>query len=192
MTGAGRSNQMRAKYLAHPIVQRPFFISENNWEIFHCHVYEDMPVADIAAARSTSLARIRQALADVDRQLSLPRRPGTEWTQLTASSPVEDLPVSVRARNRLRELNCASVEDVLRLDLNNSRIGRTTRVEILTALEQSGFHHAGPSEQDRSKDLRRLSEKLKQLRNRIDQHLSAWKHEVDRIEARLRRISERE
>ena len=139
MGAASSLSDLRTTYRERVPNEKPFFIDEHSWEIFSSYVYDGITLQEIAARYGLSIRRLRLVLVEVDRQLSLPRNSGREWKQVTANSPVEDLGLSVRARNQLHDLGCNTVEDVLRLDLSNCHMGRRSRHEVLESLKRWGF-----------------------------------------------------
>ena len=104
--------------------------------MFTAYVYEERTIPELAYSSGLSLSRVRQMLHGVDAQFAVPRKTGLEWTALTPHSPIEDLEISVRARNALHHVGCNSVQDVLRLDMSGPlrRVGNATRAEVLAAL----------------------------------------------------------
>jgi hypothetical protein len=170
---------------------RPFFIDEASWAIFSAFVIDGRSPHEIAADRSLSVRRVRNVLADVDHRMSLPRGSKREWTELTAASPIEDLALSVRACNRLRDLGCRIVEDVLRLDLGHAQLGRRSRKEVTQALRRWNFQ-VKPENEAANDDLERVSSQLRSLREKIDQSTRLWRHRVAGLEARLERLRKAE
>jgi hypothetical protein len=181
--------ELQSRHAQRDFSERPFFISERNWAIFAGYLSNQAAIPDLARLHRFSVRRVRQILRDVDHQLGLPRNSGREWRQVTANSPVDDLAISVRALNQLRDLGCATVEDVLRLDFGQKIMGHASRVEVLEALGRCGFAAATAALPQSNGDLLRVSEQLRDLRDRIDENLRSWRQRVDGIEARLRRLS---
>jgi hypothetical protein len=180
---------VRAKYLAVPIPERPFFIDERSWDMFTAHVWHGKSFQEIAIAMSISEYRARQIIKRVADDLALPRQ--NSWSKLTGASPLEDLALSIRTRNALLELGCRTVSDVLNLDLSGPvpRLGAACRRELALALAHFGLAHRHLSE-PAGKDLVHVSRTLHQLKARIATTLRSWEHEMDGIESRLRRILE--
>src|ERR1700736_2477338 len=130
--------RLREKYNGAPL-KRPFFIDEQSWAIFTAYVYDGRSLREIRAQAHGSLSRLRQVLHDVDEQLERAR----QTDGITPQSPIEELALSIRARNALHRLNCRSIRDVLQLDLSGTvpRVGGKTRMEVLSALQGAGFRH---------------------------------------------------
>lgn len=170
---------------------RPFFINARSWEAFDRYVWGGLSLSEIAAGMDTSLRNIRQMIADVDQRLSLPRSGGREWSELTRDSPVEDLQLSVRARNRLRDLGCATVDDVVRLNMDSARIGKGSREEVEQVLKRHGLLNGSASSAHRVGEVERLTAQVQDLRERIDEHVRTWRARIDGLEARLKRIAQR-
>jgi DNA-directed RNA polymerase alpha subunit len=59
----------------------------------------------------------------------------------SVNRPLEELQLSVRARNALHRLGCETVQDVCLLDFNVSmrQLGAKTRLEVLDRLARAGF-----------------------------------------------------
>lgn len=105
-------------------------------------------------------------------------------------SPVEDLGLSVRARNALRGIGCDTLEDVLGLDLSSSvrGLGRKTKDELLTALAQTGFRHPA-DEHEPSSEVRLLERSLERMQGRVEAALRAVAKEIRLIRQRLRKVA---
>ena len=72
---------------------------------------------------------------------------------LPVESPLEELGLSVRARNALKSVGCNTIADVLKLDLERPvrGLGRLAREELLAKLESAGIPH--PSAARPSQDI---------------------------------------
>jgi hypothetical protein len=101
-------------------------------------------------------------------------------------SAVEDLGLSVRARNTLRGIGCDTVEDVLELDLGGTirGLGRKTREELLNALDRAGFPH--PAAQEHPETLV-LERSLDRMEGRVEAALGAVAKEIRLLKQRLRK-----
>lgn len=189
MAGRNRITEVRSKYVAAAVPERPFFIDERSWWMFTAHVWEGKTFQEIGAEANASQHRVRQIVKRVANDLDLPRENG--WFKLTDSSPLEDLSLSIRARNALLELGCRTVGDVLRLDLSSPvpRLGPASRRELAFALAHFGLAHPHLSD-PAEKDLVHVSRTLHQLKARITNTLRSWEQEMDGIESRLRKLLE--
>lgn len=103
---------------------------------------------------------------------------------------MEDLAISMRARNALRAIGCDTVEDVLRLDLSAPvrGLGRKTRDELFRALDRAGFPHPA-REGDPRPEVQILERSLERIEGRVDAALSAVAREIRLMRRRLRRRS---
>ncbi len=182
--------RLRDKYSSARPLERPFFIGERSWAMFTAYVYEDRTIQELADSSGLSLSRVRQMLRGVDAQFAVPRKTGLEWTSLTLQSPVEDLDVSVRARNALHHIGCNSVQDVLRLDMSGPlrRLGNATRAEVLAALQNAGFRH--PSLASPAPEIATVTRSLERMHARIDGALKTVAKEVSLLQDRLRKWQE--
>ena len=178
--------RLRQKHKGTPLRERPFFVDERSWAVFTAYVYEELTLPQIQQKRRISLRRMRQILRDVDAQLELPRRGGPEWNDVTPQSPIEDLALSIRARNALHNLGCRSVYDVLRLDLSGSlpRVGGKTRVEVVAALQRAGFRHPA-LDRGAVPGITSVSRRLERMQERINLALRSVAKEVGVIQRQL-------
>ena len=107
-----------------------------------------------------------------------------------ADSPLEALGLSVRTSNALKSVGCATIEDVLRLDIQAPirGLGRKAKEELLTKLDDAGMTHplAGqPSE------IRKLERSLARIEERVDAALGLIAKEIRSARQRLRRLKTR-
>jgi hypothetical protein len=103
-------------------------------------------------------------------------------------SAVEDLGLSVRTRNALRAIGCATVENVLALDLGSSvrGLGRKTKDEVLSALQRRGFRHPA-LEIHPASDIQVLERSLDRMEVRVEAALGAVSKEIRLLKQRLRK-----
>lgn len=106
-------------------------------------------------------------------------------------SPLETLGLSVRTRNALKGVGCATVGDVLRLDLDRPvrGLGKLAREELLVKLEQAGLPH--PSENRPANEITRLDRSLERIEQRLNSALGAISKEVRAARHKLRRLRAR-
>jgi hypothetical protein len=109
---------------------------------------------------------------------------------LAADSPLEALGLSVRTRNALKSVGCATIDDVLRLDIRAPirGLGRKAREELCTKLDDAGLAHplAGqPSE------IRMLERSLARIEERVDSALGSVAKEIRSARERLRKLKAR-
>ena len=177
---------LRAKYKGRPLRQRPFFIDEPSWAIFRDYISGDGSLHATRGEGAISPSRLRQILYQVDAQMDLPRGSELEWNSITPQSPIEDLALSVRARNALHNLGCRNVGDVLQLNLSGSvpRVGGKTKIEVLVGLQAAGFRHPafdrGPVE-----GVTSLARSLDRMQERINFALRSVAKEVGVVQRQL-------
>jgi len=101
---------------------------------------------------------------------------------------IEELGLSVRARNALHASGCQTVGDTLRLDLNRNvrGLGRKTRDEIFSALERAGFRHPALEGEPLS-EIRSLERSLARFQGRVNSALGAVAKEIHLLKERLRK-----
>lgn len=102
--------------------------------------------------------------------------------------PVEDLGLTVRTRNALRSLGCATVGDVIRLDLSRPvrGLGPKTKDELLTKLDRAGFHHP-MLDREPATDVRLLERSLERIEGRLNAALASVAREIGLVKQRLRK-----
>ena len=178
--------RLRDKYQGTPLRPRPFFIDERIWSIFKDYVSGERSVRDMRENGGVAPSQLRQILYQVDAQLDLPRGSELEWNAITPQSPIEDLALSIRARNALHHLGCRKVDEVLRLNLSGSvpRVGGKTKMEVLLALQAAGFRHPafdrGPPE-----GVTSLARSLDRMQERINVALRSVAKEVSVAQRQL-------
>ena len=109
---------------------------------------------------------------------------------LPADAPLEALGLSVRTSNALKGVGCATIDDVLRLDIQAPirGLGRKAKQELLTRLDDAGLAHplAGqPSE------IRMLERSLARIEERVDSALGLVAKEIRSARQRLRKLKAR-
>ncbi len=105
---------------------------------------------------------------------------------ITPQSAIEELALSIRARNALHRLGCRTVSDVLQVDLSAPvpRLGSKSRLEVLGALRNAGFRH--PALDQRSvAAIAGLSRRLDRMQERIDAALRSVAKEVSGVQREL-------
>lgn len=184
MASQASLKQLRAKYEQTPLADKPSSITDRGWTIFKAYIYDQRPISQIAEESGLSISRVRQILRSIDRNCSADR---SHIAAVTLASPIEQLPLSVRARNSLHKAGCTSIKDVLDLNLAGSirRMGPSTRFEILAALQHSGFRH--PAIDLPPSDIMSLSQSLDRIQARIEDAFRAVSKEVRAIQDRLRK-----
>src|SRR4051794_31228344 len=112
-----RLTTLQTKYQGRVIEERPYFVDEKNWAMFVAHVRDGRTLSDIAAESGLPSFRVAQALSRVDRIIDLPRENGGAATGITLDSPIQDLGLSLRAENALRESGFDTVRSVVERDI---------------------------------------------------------------------------
>jgi len=105
-------------------------------------------------------------------------------------SPIEDLPLSLRARNALHSLGCTTLRDTLATDLSAARgVGNKTLAEVRTALRSAGFPHPALDE-PLDTEIRSLNRSLDRIQSRITKALQAVAKEIAVVQKRIRKRME--
>ena len=189
---ARRVTALQIKYRDWVDEKRPFFVDEESWAMFIAHVRDGRSLTAIAAESRLPVFRVSQALARVDRGMDLPRGEGDAANGITLDSPIEDLRLSLRAENALRESGCDTVRSVLERDIRRiaRRVGPVTRLEIISALEEHGFSVHAPPENAGQETVTEVVHSLQRLRHHLRTTFEEWSDEVTNLEKRLRKLSE--
>jgi hypothetical protein len=177
------------RYVGLDLDRRPYFINERGWRVFSAYFFENQSIYEIATENGLSINWTRRILHDVDAQLLLPRKSAREWIELTIDSPVQDLGVSMRTLNQLRDLGCATVADVLSASLTGSAIGAGARSELFECLRGHGLRHSADESTPPNADLKRLEKQLHDLSRQMDESMAAWNVRLRNMEARLHKLS---
>jgi hypothetical protein len=177
---------MLRKYSGELPPSKPSSIGDRSWAIYTAYLYKDLPLDEISSRYRLSPGRVRRIVAEVEAQVA---RPGAGETKFIAlESPLEDLGLSVRARNVLRGIGCETVGDAMQLDLSRTArgLGLKTRQELLGLLERAGFHHAALDQQPAS-EIRTLERSLERMQNRVEAALGSVAREIRLLKQRLRK-----
>lgn len=173
--------RVREKYRGTPL-KRPAFLDEQSWTIFTAYVYEERSLRQMRDWARMPLSRLRQILHEVDEQLEL-----SQSNQGAApESAIEELGLSIRARNTLQRAGCRTVGDVLKLDLSKPvlRIGGKTRIEVLLALQVAGFRHPALALRTVS-GVTHMNRSLERMQERINEALRSVAKEVSVVQRQL-------
>jgi hypothetical protein len=185
---AGRKTPLQGKYQGSLTEARPHFIDEMGWELFKAHVQEGRSFVQLALDHDLSVFKVREIVWCVDRdmQLARPNEPGSN--EVVEGSPLEDLNLSTRARNALREMGFDTVRSLLERDftLVCRRLGRIGKEEILSALAAHGFHRLPSGSPDPDANIEQVRRRVAMLRAHIERSHQKWLRRVERIENRLR------
>jgi hypothetical protein len=113
-------------------------------------------------------------------------------TDTKAGSPIEALGLSVRARNKLHQLGCHSIGSLVgeQFARMRGRLGPATRDEIAACLARNGFTPPGDLVASRGTGIAELVRALGRMRERIEVDHRRWRAKLDRLEQRIRRLSE--
>jgi lambda repressor-like predicted transcriptional regulator len=182
--------RLRGKYAGKQPAARPAAVDAQRWTVFTGYCYEGLSLSGIAARAGLSPSRVSRVLYEVDAQLDATNRTLPEAKPVVLESPIEDLPLSSRARNAIHRLGCVTVKDVLQLDLSAVRgIGRKTRVEVCAALRNSGLPQPELDERLDS-EMRGLDSSLERMHGRIAAALEVVAKEIALVQRRLRKRME--
>jgi hypothetical protein len=182
--------RLRAKYAGKQPVARSSAIDPQKWAVFTGYCYEGLRLSGVASRAGLSPSRVSRVLYEVDAQLDAANRTPPETKPVALESPIEDLPLSSRARNAIHRLGCGTVKDVLQLDLSAVRgIGRKTRNEVCAALRSSGLPQPELDERLDS-EMRGLDTSLERMHGRIAAALEVVAKEIALVQRRLRKRME--
>jgi hypothetical protein len=182
--------RLRAKYAGKQPAARPSSIDPPTWTVFTGYCYEGLSLNGVASRAGLAPSRVSRVLYQVEAQLDAANRTLPETRPVVLESPIEDLPLSSRARNAIHRLGCGTVNDVLQLDLSAVRgIGRKTRVEVCAALRDSGLPQPELDERLDS-EMRGLDNSLERLQSRIAAALEVVAKEIALVQRRLRKRME--
>jgi hypothetical protein len=117
--------------------------------------------------------------------------PQEPLSPLADEIPLEELGLSVRARNALKSVGCSTVGDILRLDFDQPvrGLGKLARQELLVKLDQAGFPH--PADGQGGSEITRLERSLERIEQRIDSVLGGLSREIRAARHRLRKLRAR-
>ena len=182
--------RLRTKYAGKQPAARPASIDAQRWAVFTGYFYEGLSLGGIGVRAGLSSSRVSRMLYAVDARLDAARRVEPGIKPAVLESPIEDLPLSSRARNAIHRLGCGTVKDVLELDLSAVRgIGRKTRGEVCAALRSSGLPQPELDERLDS-EMRGLDSSLERMHGRIAAALVAVAKEIALVQKRLRKRME--
>jgi hypothetical protein len=168
-------------------IPKPASIDDDKWAIFSAYFQDGLSVKGIGAVAGLSPAQVSHLLYGVDARLDAERRAGPDGKQVALESPIEDLALSLRARNALHSLGCERVRDALSMDLSVGRgMGHKTLEEVRAALRSSGFPHPELDE-PLDTEIRSLNRSLERLQGRVTSALEAVTKEISQVQKRLRK-----
>lgn len=179
-----RIKSLRAKFPVAP-QQRPAAVAESDWGIFTACIHEKRPLMVVSRNLGVPPATLRDSLARVESLME----PPTAHAAVTPDRPLEDLRLSVRARNALHRLGCRTVEDVFKLDFSASlrQLGSKTRLEILQQLEECGFRPAAPDKPSQT-EMTRIAISLDRVQSRVSTAFESVIREIRALQDRLDKL----
>ena len=179
---------LRVRYAGKHPVPRPASIDDQSWTLFTAYVYEGRSLKEVGADTGMVLADIGRVLHSVDAEIMAELGGVPRGKPVVLESPIEDLVSSSRARNALRSLGCATVQDVLQLDLSGPvrRVGRKTRSEVLAALRSAGLRHPA-LDRRRESEFKTLDRSLDRMQTKISTALEAVAKEIAAVQKKLRK-----
>ena len=188
---ATRATALRSKYLKGIDERRPPLIDDQSWQIFLAHIRDGKSLREVSRETGIPVARLGVLVTQVDRALESANAGGGSDGKITLDSPFESLDLSMRARNSLRELGCASIRSVLEKDFTRTirRFGPVTRQEIAAALERNGFSPPDTLRNSQQTRIEELMQALTELKRRLEVHHQRWRDRLERLEERIRRLS---
>lgn len=187
---ARRIAALRTKYQNTKLDElRTSSLDEIRWRVFLAYVRDAHSLRHISMETGLPVFKLSLIISEVDRALSAARDP-ERTRRLDLDAPIEDLMLSMRARNTLRELGCDTVRSVIERDFSKAvrRFGPVTRQEVVSALAESGF--TPPlSLTSRQLTVSELGWHVSKLRQKIELSYRCWLDEVERLEDRIGKLS---
>lgn len=184
---AGRKSPLQGRYPDKLIGARPYFIDQMGWELFRAHVQQGRTFVQIARDHDLTPFKVREIVWRVNRQLQLERPNEPRSQAVVEDSPLEDLNLSTRSRNALREMGFDTVRSLVEREftLVGRRLGRIGKEEILTALAAYGFRRPPGAAPVPGLDTNRVKQHVAMLRAHIERTHQRWLRCLERIENRL-------
>ncbi len=173
--------RLRAKF-SEKVSERPASVSDVDWAVFNACVQEKRALSEVSKTLGLTKTRLRGTLARVEAQMD---------GDAALTRPLEDLQLSVRARNALHRLGCQTVEDVFRVDFSRAvrQVGSKTRTEVLEKLEEHGFRQPatpGPS----PTEVSRIARSLDRVQTRVNTAFEGVRREIRVLQERLKKLGE--
>jgi hypothetical protein len=161
-------------------------IDEGMWSILIAYSQKNLTFDEISRAYGIPVNRVRRIVRQLESEIGS-KRP-TATGPLGAESAIEDLGLPVRTRNALRGVGCATIGDVMRLDLSTPvrGLGAKSKKVLLEILGKKGFRHACAKEPPAS-EFRLLERSLERIQRRVDWAFGAVTKEISAVKQRLRR-----
>ena len=188
--GGRRAVALRAKYSGALDGDRPHHIDELDWRLFVAHVRDGRSLQEISRESGLSAFKVGAIVSQIDHDLEAPRSASSAQNIVAAGSPLEDLALSMRARNALREIGCVTVGDVLAKDFTRAvrRFGPVTRREITAALSEQGFAVPSTLMEGSTSRIFELRRDLARLRDSIENTTRRLRNHIERLEHRLNKL----
>ena len=145
------------------------------------------PAADASVAGGITVPLSANGNETKTKRARLRRPPGA----MTPDRPLEELQLSVRARNALRRLGCETVDDVFHLDFNGSlrQLGSKTRSEVLNQLGAFGFRPVLAAKPLMA-EMSRIARSLDRAQSRINSAFESVIREIRGLQDRIEKLSE--
>jgi Bacterial RNA polymerase, alpha chain C terminal domain len=181
---------LRVKYSGALNGDRPHLVDESDWRLFLAHVRDGRSLQEISRESGLSAFKVGAIISQIDRDLDIPESSPGNRNAMTADSPIENLALSMRARNALHEIGCVTAGDVLEKDFTRAvrRFGPVTRREITAVLREHGFA-VPPALMDGStsrifelrRDLARLRDSIEDTTRRLRNHIERLEHRLNKL-----------
>jgi hypothetical protein len=191
-----RLTALKSKYQNEGDQHRPMLVDELSWSLYLAYVRDGKTLLEIGREHGLGALRVGRTVVRVDQmrvdqELQRPFAPEHERKSVTLDSPLEDLALSMRARNALRKLGCQTVRQVLDRDFTRAsrRFGPISKREVAAALIRNGFTPP-PTLEGRQSNVTALERDVSRLRRRIESSYQFWLDQVVRLEEGLRKLKE--
>ena len=158
--------------------------------MFVSAVRDGQTLREISETTGLSVFRLTQIISRVDHELDPNRAPRDATYRITIDSPIEDLNLSTRARNALRQAGCITVRNILDRDFSRAirSFGAGTRHEVAMVLNNHGFPPP-PALESQQSSVEALARDLGRLRQTIEQRYRSSLDQLARLEDSVRRLS---
>lgn len=144
---------------------------------------------EIGEATGLSVFKLTQIIARVDHELDPSHAPDAGH-RITIDSPIEELNLSTRARNALRQVGCITIRHILDRDFSRAvrSFGAGTRHEVATILLDHGFVPP-PALDYQQSNVETLARDVGRLRQTIEQRYRASLEHIARLEDSIRKLA---
>lgn len=158
--------------------------------MFVAAIRDGRTLREISGTTGLSVFKLTQTISRVDRELDPHRHALDTNHPITLDAPFEDLNLSTRARNALRQVGCITVRDILDRDFSRAvrSFGAGTRHEVATVLMHHGFIPP-PALESQQSNVETIARDLGRLRQTIEQRYRSSLDHLSRLEDSVRKLA---